>query len=80
MLLAAAGAVAEQVSDEQLHDGNIYPAIRDLRQLSKAVANAVARAAVDAGVVNPRFSDGAELSFEERIENEMWYPDYLPYH
>jgi malate dehydrogenase (oxaloacetate-decarboxylating) len=80
MLLAAASAVAEQLSNEELRDGNIYPAIRDLRQLSKAVANAVARAAVDAGVADPRISEGAGLSLEERIEEEMWYPDYLPYH
>ena len=73
MFLDAARALAGCVSDELLQMGSVYPAIRDVRVASRAVAVAVARRAVIDGVAE----DLPDL--EQRIETKMWVPEYLPY-
>jgi malate dehydrogenase (oxaloacetate-decarboxylating)(NADP+) len=50
MFLAAADALAEQVSDEDLAVGRIFPPQTKLRDVAVAVAAAVARAAFERGV------------------------------
>jgi malate dehydrogenase (oxaloacetate-decarboxylating) len=52
MKLAAAKAIAESVSDEELSETNIMPSVFD-RHVSIAVAKAVAAAAVADGVCRP---------------------------
>ena len=73
MFLAAAYALADEVSDELLAVGQIYPDICDVRAVSRRVASAVAEAAIEDGVAEPM--DDLEAS----IDAEMWYPEYLPY-
>lgn len=72
MFLMAARALADQVSDERLAAGAIYPAIAGLRQASRAVGEAVAREARDAGV-GRMLSDAA---IREAVDATMWWPDY----
>ena len=75
MLLAAARTLASLVSDARLDAGAIYPEIAGLREVSRAIAVAVAREAMRSG-------DAAELD-AERLEADvvsaMWWPDYVPY-
>jgi malic enzyme len=73
MFLAAAQALAACVSDELLELGSVYPAIRDVRAASLAVAVAVAKRAIADGVGD------AAPDLEERIAAEMWDPAYLAY-
>jgi malate dehydrogenase (oxaloacetate-decarboxylating) len=73
MFLAGAYALADQVGDELLAQGQIYPDMKDVREVSKAVAIAVAREAIEEGVADPMDN------LEEAIEAEMWVPEYLPY-
>jgi malic enzyme len=73
MFLAAAKTLATCVSEEQLAMGCIYPSIDDVRSVSRSVAAAVARRAIEEGVAQP--IDG----LEQRIEAAMWEPLYLPY-
>jgi malic enzyme len=73
MFLAAAKALAKGVSEDQLAMGCIYPRIDEVRTVSRAVAVAVARRAIEEGVAKP--VDG----LEERIAAAMWEPRYLPY-
>ena len=73
MFLAAAYALADEVDDELLAVGQIYPDICDVRAVSRKVASAVARAAIEDGVAEP-LDD-----LEGAIDAEMWTPEYLPY-
>ncbi len=73
MFLAGAYALADQVGDDLLAQGQIYPDMNDVRAVSKAVAIAVAREAIEEGVADPMDN------LEDAIEAEMWVPEYLPY-
>lgn len=73
MFLAGAYALADQVGDDLLARGQIYPDMNDVRAVSRAVAIAVAREAIEEGVADP-IDD-----LEEAIDAEMWIPEYLPY-
>jgi len=65
--LVAARTLAAQVSVERLASGAIYPAIADLRRVSRSIAIAVAVAL------------GAEGDVPAAVDAAMWQPDYLPY-
>lgn len=73
MFLAGAYALADQVSDDLLALGQIYPDIDDVRAVSRAVAIAVAQEAIEEGLAEP------VDDLEELIDAEMWTPEYLPY-
>jgi len=73
MFLAAAKALAACVSDDLLGMSCVYPRISEVREVSRHVAVAVARRAIEEGVAPP-----AE-DLEERIDAAMWDPVYLPY-
>jgi malic enzyme len=73
MFLAAADALAEAVRPEQLESGQIYPDMRELRDVSRAVALAVATEAIAEGVADP------VDDLEAVIDAERWRPDYIPY-
>ena len=75
MFLAAARAVAASVSEERLRQGALFPAVSDLRAVSRAVAAAVAREA-HAGRAKP--APGAE-EIAAAIDAAMWYPEYVRY-
>ncbi len=77
MLLAAAHAVADQVPRSDLAKGWFYPEMHNLRSVSRAVAQAVAAAAVAEGSAGDMMPDPAEIT--RRIDAQMWQPHYLPY-
>lgn len=72
MFAAAAHAIGEQVSEDAIARGELYPPLRELRSISRAVALAVGMHAMDVGVA-PRI-DQSELA--ERIDAMMWTPRY----
>ena len=72
MFAVAAHAIGELVSDEAIARGELYPPLRELRTISRAVAMAVGLHAMDAGVA-PRISR-EELA--ARIDAMMWTPRY----
>jgi malate dehydrogenase (oxaloacetate-decarboxylating) len=53
--------------------GQLYPDIDDVREVSRAVAIAVAMAAIEEGV-----ADHVD-DLEAAIDAEMWTAEYLPY-
>jgi len=75
MFLVAARALSEQVSDERLASGGLYPPVGSLHEISHAVALAVARAAVSSGVAG--IAAGTDL--EAVLDESMWWPAYVPY-
>ena len=75
LFLAAARTLAEQVSDERLASGAIYPSVDALRQVTRAIALAVATDARALGIA--RLDPAADI--EAAVDAAMWWPDYVPY-
>jgi malate dehydrogenase (oxaloacetate-decarboxylating) len=75
MFLAAADVLSAMVSPERLALGALYPPISALREVSRAIAVAVAREARDGGT--GRALDDQEI--EREVARAMWFPTYLPY-
>ena len=72
MLLAAATTLAGLVSGSRLEEGALYPPLAGLRQISRAIAISVARAAEQAGLA--RMDPG--LAVEEAVDAAVWVPGY----
>ncbi len=73
MFLAASKALAGAVRPGLAAAGQLYPSISDVRATSRAVAKAVAQQAMADGIAAP------VADVDERIEEDMWFPEYLPY-
>jgi malate dehydrogenase (oxaloacetate-decarboxylating) len=71
MFLVAATTLAELTPPERLSQGAIYPRLADLRQISRAIAVAVAREAHDCGV-----AAGPDGNAEAAVDAAMWQPSY----
>jgi malate dehydrogenase (oxaloacetate-decarboxylating) len=72
-MLAAAAAAVAALTDPATAGGAILPAVENLRALSIAVANAVARAAIEEGLAGVR-----PTNLEAEIQRSMWQPVYRP--
>jgi len=75
LFLVAARSLAEQVPDERLATGAIYPAVDRLRAVTRSIALAVATAAREDGIA----ALPADVDLEEAVDAAMWWPDYVPY-
>jgi malic enzyme len=73
MFLTAATTLSGLVSAERLANGALYPQIADLRQISQAIAVAVAREARDSGLARLP----AEEDIEAAVSAAMWAPAYV---
>jgi malic enzyme len=67
MFLLAARELTEAVTPERLASGALYPAVHDLRAVSRRVAIAVATEA------------GSLADPVAAVDAAMWWPDYVPY-
>lgn len=75
MFLVAAKALAERVDQSRLDAGALYPPLGDLREVSIAIAVAVARCAHDRGLAKgPRPASDAEL--EAAIREQIYSVAY----
>ena len=80
---AAAKAIADMMTPEQLERGRLVPPINDICKVATKVAVAVAMCAVEQGVSRPCvYSDFQHNNDEARmrtiIERIRWNPEYLP--
>jgi len=73
MITASSRALAEQVSDEELAMGLLYPAIPRLREVAAAQAAAVIRQAIEDGVAGNVIAD---KDIEALVATSMWEPVY----
>ncbi|XP_057532446.1 NAD-dependent malic enzyme 65 kDa isoform, mitochondrial-like [Amaranthus tricolor] len=83
MLQAAAERLAGYMTDEEVINGIIYPSTSRIRDITKEVAAAVVKEAVEEDLAEGyRDMDARELKklnkeeILEYIENSMWYPEY----
>ena len=72
MLIAAAKALAESVSSTRILQGCLYPPLRDIREVSLAIAVAVAEAAACEGHV----SAPLPADFKAKVAATMYDPRY----
>ena len=79
MFLLAARELAASVSDERLATGALYPAVADLRAISRRIALAVGREAVAEGQSVAADRAGGSFDTEAAVDAAMWWPDYVPY-
>ena len=75
MFLVGARTLASHVTDDRLATGGIYPQVDDLRAVTRAIAIAVAREAIDSGLALVR----SDTDVEALIDGAMWWPEYVPY-
>ncbi|KAI3418654.1 uncharacterized protein J3R85_013604 [Psidium guajava] len=83
MLQAAAECLAAYMTEEEVLRGVIYPSISSIRDISKEVATAVVKEAIEEDLAEGyRDMDARELQklnpeeIEEFVSNNMWSPDY----
>ena len=77
MFLLAARTLADAVTPERRETGALYPPVADLRFVSRQIALAVAREAIDSGVAGIAPASDSEL--EGIVDAAMWWPAYVPY-
>jgi malate dehydrogenase (oxaloacetate-decarboxylating)(NADP+) len=75
MFLAAAHALAEQVSASDLAQGSLYPALPRIREVSARIATAVAEAAYRAGLAG----EARPADLEVYVRSRMFDPHYESY-
>lgn len=72
MFAAAAHAIAEQVDDDAIARGELYPPLANLRSISRKVAFAVGKHAMQLGFAPERDDDRLQAAIDEL----MWEPRY----
>jgi malate dehydrogenase (oxaloacetate-decarboxylating)(NADP+) len=75
MFLAAARTLANEVSEDDLSEGRIYPPLRRIREVSLAIAVAVAKVAYDQGLTRGSKPD----DLRSHIKAQMFEPSYRSY-
>jgi malate dehydrogenase (oxaloacetate-decarboxylating) len=75
MFLLAAETLSEMVSPERLAAGALYPAVSELREVSRQIAARVICQSRDCGV-GRIYRDG---EIADAVDSAIWFPAYLPY-
>lgn len=75
MLMAASKALAKSASQAELKHGAILPSLKDIQQISKQIAFAVAKQAISEELALPIPDD----ALREKIETTFWQPEYRQY-
>ena len=75
MFLLAAQTLADMVSPERLAAGALYPAVSELREVSRQIAAKVVCQSRDCGV-GRLYRDDEVLA---AVDSAIWFPAYLPY-
>lgn len=75
MLLAASHALADYAASSGQNTGALLPPLKDLRKISKVIANAVARTARDEGFCNKMTDD----EIANAVSNHFWEPRFESY-
>ena len=75
MFRCAAECLAQQVPDDDLAAGALYPRVRDLRRVSTRIAEAVVREARDSGIGRVLADD----AIPRAVAEAQWEPVYRPF-
>jgi len=72
MFAVAAHAIGDQLDDDAIAAGHLYPPLENLRAISREVAIAVGLHAMELGLA-PKVK---RETFEAKVDEMMWYPRY----
>jgi malate dehydrogenase (oxaloacetate-decarboxylating)(NADP+) len=75
MFMAAAETLAKLVSDDDLAQGSLYPALPRIREVSAQIAAAVARVAYDQSLA----SGPTPADLLDHVTSQMYDPRYTSY-
>ena len=75
MVMAAAKELARLVPTEKDKKASLLPSLSDSRQLSRSIAQAVGRQAIQDGQAQVADED----SLERELQANIWEPEYVPY-
>ncbi len=75
MFLVAARTLAAEVTDERLATGALFPSVSAMRPISRKIAVAVAREAVESGLARVP----SDVDCEALVDAAIWEPEYVPY-
>lgn len=75
MFYAAAKALANEVTQDELASGLLYPTIDRLTEVSSSVAHAVILDAIENGLAEPLTA----AQIEQHLNDERWFPVYSAY-
>ncbi len=75
MFFTAAKTLAHMVTEEELAAGTIYPDLGKIRQISLAIAAAVARLAWEQGLA--QYAEPKDI--RQYVRDRMYHPEYRPY-
>jgi len=75
MFFTAAKTLAHMVTEEELAAGTIYPDLAKIRQISLAIAAAVARLAWEQGPA--KYAEPKDI--RQYVRDRMYHPNYRPY-
>jgi malate dehydrogenase (oxaloacetate-decarboxylating) len=79
MLLLAARALADSVSETRLASGALYPALDSIREVSRSIAVSVVRESVAAGLSAAAEREGDRFGPVAAVDAATWWPAYVPY-
>ena len=79
VFLVAARTLAALVPDHRLEQGALYPALGDLRPISRRIAVAVARELCASGAGAIPGGDDSDDAIDDAVAAVMWSPDYITY-
>jgi malate dehydrogenase (oxaloacetate-decarboxylating)(NADP+) len=74
MILEAAKALANMITETDLEQTAVFPELTRIRECSHAVACATIRRAVEEGHAEADIL----VNLEETVRRAMWFPEYLP--
>ena len=72
MFTAAARDLAEQVLEEDLAAGKLYPPLSEMRKITRSIAQAVAQQAIDEGLAQA----DPDKPISELVDELIWEPAY----
>ncbi len=75
MFFAAAKTLANLVSEPDLEKGRVYPSLTMIREVSAAIATAVAEVAYESGIAGRKRPD----DLEAYVRSQMYVPEYESY-
>jgi len=75
MFYVAARALSDEVTDDELASGLLFPSVNRLREVAVSVARAVIVDAIDNDVADPL----TDAQIEQRLTEGRWCPDYPQY-
>ena len=77
MFLEAAEALAEQVSEEDLAQGRVYPPLTDIKEVSIQIAHRIADLAFDTGLATVVPTPPDKEAREELVRSMLFNPNYV---